>query len=71
MTLDAKGELALTLLSTMVPQALYRVGKKTPLKSLGQRSYTKCLFHLKSTRILLSSALFAVPVWLGKSYAAI
>ncbi|RXN04802.1 hypothetical protein ROHU_021461 [Labeo rohita] len=29
MTLDAKGELALTLLPTMVPQAVYRVGKKT------------------------------------------
>nr|XP_023650926.1 uncharacterized protein LOC111835159 [Paramormyrops kingsleyae] len=29
MTLDAKGELALTLLPTMVPQAFYRVWKKT------------------------------------------
>ncbi|XP_051957914.1 uncharacterized protein LOC127626277 isoform X2 [Xyrauchen texanus] len=29
MTLDAKGELALTLLPTMVPQAVYRVGKKS------------------------------------------
>ncbi|KAK2903451.1 hypothetical protein Q8A67_008164 [Cirrhinus molitorella] len=29
MTLDAKGELALTLLPTMVPQAVYRDGKKT------------------------------------------
>ncbi|RXN03704.1 hypothetical protein ROHU_013290 [Labeo rohita] len=29
MTLDAKGELALTLLPTMVPQVVYRVGKKT------------------------------------------
>ncbi|ROL45233.1 hypothetical protein DPX16_17844 [Anabarilius grahami] len=29
MTLDAKGELALKLLPTMVPQTVYRVGKKT------------------------------------------
>ncbi|KAK7175948.1 hypothetical protein R3I93_000265 [Phoxinus phoxinus] len=32
----------------MVPQAVYRVGKKTigtPLKSPGQRSYTKCLLE--------------------------
>jgi len=28
-------------------------------------------FHLKSTRILLSSVRSAVPVWLGKSYATI
>jgi len=28
-------------------------------------------FHLKSTRILLSSVRSAVPVWLGNSYGTI
>ncbi|XP_077098143.1 uncharacterized protein LOC143749595 [Siphateles boraxobius] len=45
MPTDAKGELALTLLPTMVPQAVYRVGKKT-IRHSTEESWTAFIHQM-------------------------